>query len=116
MGVLNKYNLQVGMKLYIRHERNRHKGDSSDLDDYEVEKIGRVYAKLKHPYYRVRIDNLELDGSRGTVYLSPEHYKRQQELNKAWSDFCQAVSDVRHRRPDHISLESINEARQRLGL
>ena len=113
---MNKHNLQVGQKLYVRHDRNRQRNDNTDLDEYEVEKIGRVWAKLKHPYYRVNLETLGLDGGRGTVYLSPKHYIDAQELHKAWSNFVRTITDMHYRRPDHVTLESIKEARLKLGI
>lgn len=109
---MNKYNLKVGQTLFIRSEYDRKEG----LHEYKIEKIGRVWAKLKHTYYRVNIETLQLDGGRGTVWLSVQQYIDAQEVGEAWRKFTRDVYEVSHRRPDHITLEAIKEARLKLGI
>jgi len=114
---MNKHNLKVGQKLFIKRERrNSEAAQEDDFYAYEVEKIGRVWAKLKHPYYRVHLETLVLDGSRHNVYLSIEQYNTAVALQAAWVDFYKAVNQFNWRRPEYVTLEGIKEARLKLGL
>lgn len=110
---MNKHNLKMEQTLFIRSEYDRR---PAALSEYKIEKIGRVYAKLNHQYYRVNLETLELDGSRGTVWLSQKQYDEAQELHESWRKFMSDLSAVRNRMPAHITLEAIKEARLKLGV
>ena len=113
---MNKYNLKIGQTLYLRPERALRTGSGSSFEEHLIEKIGRVYARLNHPYYRVNLETLALDGGRGSVWLSEKHFNDAQELSDAWRQFIRAINDLSYRRPDYVTLEAIKEARLKLGI
>lgn len=114
---MNKHNLKVGQSIYIKFHRD-YAGSASprELTEHTVEKIGRVWAKLNHPYYRIELETLALDGGHGTAYLDPQHYKDAVELQRDWREFCVRIREIEHRRPINMTCETIKEARRVLGI
>ncbi len=115
---MNKYNLKVGQKLYIPDRRIH--GRVQTISEYEVKKVGRVYATLDRGWSRVELETLKLDsdytGSTRFAYLSREAYEEEQRLTAAWSQLC---ADLRHRDyrpPPNISVATIQQVRILLGL
>lgn len=114
---MNKHNLKVGQHVFVEHDFDRGKPT-----EYVITKIGRKWVEYNYensrfiaPRGRFDLETLQAEG-RGTVWLSLEQRTEHKILTEAWHKFCNDIATARYRKPAWISLESIKEARLKLGV
>lgn len=102
--------VSIGQTLFQPNPR------TSGYREYKVIKIGRKWISFEDGR-RCTIDTLLLDCggyAPQKLYVSVEEYEAGRKLQAAWSDLCRDVQRIR--RPEHLTVEGINEIRRMLGL
>ena len=105
--------IHVGQKLYLVYTDSRRGTDC----EVTVTKVGRKYAELDIPRFRIFVDTMNVDGrgysSPGRCFLSREEYEKNVGLQRKWQDFKNAVG---RKQLEGITHEDISRAAAALGL
>ena len=107
---------EVGQKVVVVFNERR----NERIEEFEVTKIGRVWAQISAGgayEYRFNLESLLIDGgqymSPGRIYLSREEYETEKATEGVWKVFRECVD--RTWKPE-ISVEKIREAAKILGI
>jgi hypothetical protein len=107
---------KVGQPLWFKYDG--YSSRSGVDQEVAITKIGRSWIYLNNGH-RVDKETLIADGkgysSPGKCYLSRMEYEYEKAINKEWSSL-RRILDVYYKPPRCVTKESIQQARELLGL
>jgi len=107
----------VGQVVWVEIERNRKPAG----EEATVTKVGRKWADVSGGHgRRFDIETWDLDGGRysspGNVYPCRDAREKEISRIRAWRNLSDAIDRYRYSAPPNVTIETIQQAAELLGL